>query len=126
MRKRDPIKHIRDLAKSKYPAKVTCAICYSVENLQLHHYNTLTLLLRKYSETNSVDISTDEAVLDMRGSFIAAHHKELFEDVVCLCKTCHNDKLHKIYGKVPSLGTAKKQPNWVKKMRDKHNAMAKN
>lgn len=121
---RDPIKHIRDKAKSKYPAKVSCAICSSDKNLQLHHYNTLTLLLKKYSLSNSVDISTDEAVLEMRDVFIEKHMKELYEDVVCLCKSCHNDKLHKIYGKTPTLATAGKQPRWVEKMRVKNNAMA--
>lgn len=119
--KRDPIKHIRDRAKARYPEKVFCEICSSTENLQLHHYNTLVLLLEKYAKENNIDISSDRAVLDMRDEFISKHQKELFADVVCLCTNCHNNKLHKIYGKAPMLGTAAKQPKWVQKMKEKHN-----
>jgi hypothetical protein len=38
---------------------------------------------------------------------------------VTLCHT-HHLKLHSIYGKDPSLGTAKKQMRWVEIQREKH------
>ena len=122
--KRDIIKYIRDRSKAKYPPKVECRICLSKDQLQLHHYNSMTLLLKKWlgkKEINSVD-----EILEVRDSFILEHDSEIFKEVVCLCKNCHTNKLHKIYGKVPSLSTSSKQPVWVEKMRDKHNAMAKN
>lgn len=110
---RDPIKWIRDRAKARYPTKVICAICSSTENLQLHHYNTLSLLFAKWPRNK-------EPILVVRDDFIAEHEKELFVDVVCLCKNCHYNRLHKIYGKTPALSTNIKQKNWVQKMREKN------
>ena len=119
---RDPIKWIRDAAKSRYPTKVQCAICNTKADLQLHHYNTLTLLLAVWLKGNK--ITTDEQILEVRDDFIKEHESELFEQVVCLCKNCHNNKLHKVYGKTPSLATATKQPKWVEKMHLKFEAKA--
>jgi hypothetical protein len=48
--KRDPIKYIRDRAKSKYKKDSECYICGAKTELDFHHYNTLTQLLRSWLE----------------------------------------------------------------------------
>jgi len=121
--KRDIVKYIRDASKNKYPKKVLCAICSTTEQLELHHYNTLSLLLARDLKGKPAVDSVDK-VMAYRDDFINVYSKEIFIDVVCLCKNCHNNKLHKVYGKVPALSTACKQPDWVEKMRTKHNALA--
>ena len=44
---------------------------------------------------------------------------KLYEHTVTLCHE-HHLKLHSIYGKDPSLATAKKQEKWVEIQRTKH------
>lgn len=118
-RKRDPIKHVRDRAKSRYAKGTECFICGESENLDFHHYNSMTPLLNKWARAGKIDISTDDAVLAIRDQFIAEHEYEIFDAAVTLCHT-HHLKLHSIYGKDPPLVTAKKQENWVKIQREKH------
>jgi len=57
--------------------------------------------------------------MQIRDTFIEEYSKELFEDAVTLCHT-HHLRLHSIYGKRPKMITARKQPRWVEKQRDKH------
>jgi len=121
-RKRDPVKHIRDKAKAAYVKDTECCICGATEALELHHTHSLTLLLEKWAKTYNVDISTDDAVLEIRESFIAQHDTQIYKDVFTLCLK-HHQGLHSIYGKAPALLTASKQSAWINKQRDKFNGI---
>jgi hypothetical protein len=121
--KRVATKHIRDGIKSKYPEKVECAICGTKNDLEGHHYTTLSLLLKQYCMEHNIPINTDEEVLAMRDAFYEAYWFEVVEDMVCLCEE-HHRLLHKTYGREPSLGTASKQKNWVIKMKHKLSGQA--
>lgn len=119
--KRVATKHIRDGIKSNYNKKTNCEVCDATESLELHHYVTVSILLKKYAKANNIDISTDEAVLAMRDKFYKVYWHELVDDTVTLCAT-HHKLLHKVYGKEPPMSTAKKQARWVAKQHDKmHN-----
>lgn len=117
--KRDEIKYIRDLAKSSYKKDKECYICGSVENLQFHHFYSMTELWNKFKKKAKVIINNEEDILDWREAFKSAHHTEIYEETVTLCKYDHMDRLHKIYGKSPSLATAKKQKRWTNIQREK-------
>jgi len=118
--KRDEIKYVRDLAKSSYQKDTKCYICGSAEELQFHHFYSMTLLWAKWKKKYSIVINTVEDILAAREDFKGYHSKEIYADTVTLCKFHHMDKLHKIYGKVPTLGTAEKQKRWCDKQRIKH------
>lgn len=109
MLKRDAPKYIRDLAKKDYVKGSYCEICGTVDELELHHYHTVSRMVYRWMTLNRI---TDDTLLERRQEFIDLHRKELYYDVATLCKT-HHRALHKIYGKDPSLGTAEKQKNWV-------------
>jgi hypothetical protein len=114
--KRDIVKYIRDKAKSGYDKGSCCEICDETENLDFHHYYTVSLLVHAWVRKNTLD---PEEVMEWREDFIEKHRSQLYDDAVTLCHT-HHLKLHSIYGKNPNLGTAKKQQNWVSIQRDKH------
>jgi len=114
--KRYAIKYVRDRAKSRYEKGTECRVCGSTESLDFHHYTTLSDLFNRWLLRNRLDPND---VLEFRDRFIEEHEKELYEDTVTLCHDDHL-KLHSIYGKNPSLGTAGKQARWVEKMRIKH------
>ena len=118
-RKRDPIKHVRDKAKARYKKGTHCRICDTTENLDFHHFHSLTPLFNKWLKANSIKIHTDEDVVAVRDQFIAEHMSELYDETVTLCHT-HHLKLHSIYGKDPPLITAAKQKNWVELQREKN------
>lgn len=118
--KRDITKIIRDGAKSCYNKGSSCRICNSTENLQFHHFKTLSILVNNWLRKNKISVSTLEEVQALRQQFIEEYKQELYDDTVTLCKTCHNDKLHKVYGKNPPLATAEKQKRWVERQREKH------
>lgn len=120
--KRDEIKYIRDLAKSSYKKAGMCYICGSGDNLQFHHYYSLTALWNKFKKKCKITIHTVQDILDYREQFKSAHHKEIYDDTVTLCKFHHMERLHKIYGKSPSLATAEKQRRWVEIQREKENS----
>ena len=117
--KRDPIKFVRDKAKARYQKDTECHICGKTEDLDFHHYYTLTPLFNKWLRDQKIVIRTDEDVLAVRDRFIAEHMPELYEYAVTLCHD-HHLKLHSIYGKDPPLTTAKKQMNWVRIQREKN------
>lgn len=117
--KRDEIKYIRDLSKSSYKKDTECRICGSKENLQFHHYYSLTALWNKFKKKVGFSIESVQDILDRREQFKSAHHTEIYEETVTLCKFHHMERLHKIYGKSPSLATAKKQKRWVEIQREK-------
>lgn len=115
--KRVATKHIRDGIKAKYKKESCCSICGTEDSLELHHYSTVSLLLKDYANTHGIPIGTDDEVLAMRDKFYEIYSKELIEDTVTLCAK-HHALLHKTYGKAPPLHTAKKQAAWVLKRRD--------
>lgn len=114
--KRDVVKYVRDRAKSNYQKGSECRICGSTRKLDFHHFYSLSPLLYRWIRKNKLDPSD---VIDFRDAFIEEHEAELYEHTVTLCHD-HHLKLHSIYGKDPSLATAKKQARWVDIQRNKH------
>ena len=117
--KRDEIKYVRDLAKSAYTKDTECRICLTSEELQFHHFYTMTLLWARWKKKEKIQIDSVEDIMSAREDFKGYHVKEIYQDTVTLCKNCHMNKLHRIYGKTPSLATAEKQKRWVEKQRIK-------
>lgn len=113
--KRDLVKYVRDRAKSAYNKGSECYICGDTHSLDFHHYYSLTPLLNRWIKLNR---KKPEDVLEWRDEFIRLHKDELYTHAVTLCRS-HHLHLHKIYGKNPSLGTAKKQMRWVEIQREK-------
>ena len=48
---RDPIKYVRDRAKSRYQKGSQCEICGATESLDFHHYYTMTPLFNKWCKS---------------------------------------------------------------------------
>ena len=117
--KRDPIKFVRDRAKGRYQKGTECEICGTSENLDFHHFYTLTPLFNKWLRDNKITINTDDDVISIRDRFIEEHMPELYDHTVTLCHD-HHMKLHSVYGKDPPLTTAQKQVRWVGIQREKH------
>lgn len=116
--KRYSLKVIRDGAKSAYQKDDHCHICDTEEELQLHHFTSLSILWENWCRRNKVKIHYMEDVLAVRARFIEENHDQLYFDVVTLCKT-HHQNLHELFGKAPALGTAKAQRKWVEVRRSK-------
>ena len=116
--KRIPVKWVRDRAKAAYDKKDHSYICGTSEDLELHHLQSITLLLNEWADRKSYDISTDEGILAVRDEFIAEHHTQIYEWVYTLCNK-HHVKLHGIYGKAPTLASAPKQSRWLEIQRTK-------
>ena len=120
--KRDRVKYIRDRAKSRYDKCTECYICGEQKRLDFHHYYSLSPLLAKWLKDKQKlrpDHYTDEYIVIWRDQFIEEMYTELYDDTVTICHT-HHLQLHSLYGKNPSLGTAKKQMNWVEIQREKY------
>ena len=117
--KRDEIKYIRDLSKSSYTKDTKCYICGATEDLDFHHFSSLTLLWNKWKKDNDIQINSVEDIMIERENFKGYHFKEIYADTVTLCRFHHRDRLHKIYGKAPTLATAAKQKRWCEKQRIK-------
>lgn len=115
---RTAIKWIRDLAKSHYKRDTKCAICGVEHELEFHHYNTVSLVLKQYAEDYDLSLDSKEEILAMREKFIKDKWHEMVEDAVTLCAT-HHKLLHKLYGKEPELHTASKQKIWVERQHEK-------
>jgi len=115
------VKYIRDGVKSNYPIKVACRICGVTEELENHHYHTMTLMWNKFKKDNKIVIKDPEHIMEVRKDFYEQYWDKLVSDqeLVCLCKA-HHLKLHSIYGKDPSLATAEKQKRWVNIQRGKN------
>ena len=117
--KRDEIKYIRDISKAAYTKEATCYICGTTEELQFHHFYSMTPLWEKWKKDNNIVITSVEDILDYREHFKAFHSNEIYNETVTLCKFHHMEKLHKVYGKVPALHTAEKQKRWCDKQKEK-------
>jgi len=116
---RDEIKYVRDGAKAAYKKDPECYICGTSADLQFHHFYSMTPLWEKWKKTNSITINSTEDIFDIREDFISEFHDEIYNQTITLCKFHHMERLHKIYGKVPILGTAMKQKRWCEKQRIK-------
>ncbi|QGH45212.1 hypothetical protein [Bacteriophage Eos] len=116
--KRDAISIMRDGIKSQYKRGNCCAICDVTEDLELHHYSTVALLVKNFAKEFRLDFNDEETILSNRDKFYQKYWHELVEDTVTLC-VHHHQKLHKVYTKEPPLFTAKKQKTWVEKQREK-------
>ena len=117
--KRDPIKYVRDKAKSAYAKEGHCHVCGDTNNLDFHHYYSLTPLFNKWCKKNKISVKTEDDILAVRDRFIAEHHEEIYIQAITICNSLH-EKLHSIYGKDPPLATAKKQMNWIAKQKEKN------
>ena len=117
--KRLEVKYIRDGAKALYHKDSECYICGSENELQMHHFYTLTPLWEKWKKENNITITSADHIKQVRDQFVEDMHIEMYHEVVTLCKFHHMDRLHKVYGKVPPLHTAKKQKIWCDKRREK-------
>ena len=116
--KRIPVKHVRDKAKAAYDKQDHCYICGTGEDLELHHFHSITILLDVWAKVKKYDISTDEGILAVRDEFIAEHRTELYDLVRTLCNK-HHVSLHKIFGKAPDPNSVQRQARWVDIQRDK-------
>jgi hypothetical protein len=116
--KRYFIKWIRDAAKSSYAKGTSCEICGSTEELDFHHFFSVSELVHAWERVNG-EVKSDDEALTERDKFIEQHKYELFDATVTLCNA-HHMKLHSIYGRNPKLSTALKQQNWVKIQREKY------
>jgi len=119
--KRIPVKWVRDKAKSAYEKQAKCYICGSTSELELHHLHSITWLLESWASKNNIDISTDDAILAVRDSFISSHYTEIYELVYTLCNR-HHVQLHSIYGKSPSPSSVAKQKRWIELQCEKHSS----
>jgi len=117
--KRLPTKYVRDRAKSAYNKGTECFVCTTAEELEFHHFYTVSILLNTWIRKNRLD---PENILDFRDRFIEEHKTELYDETVTLCKN-HHASLHMVYGKNPALGTAPKQKKWVEIQKEKHGAI---
>jgi hypothetical protein len=118
---RDPIKYVRDRAKSRYNKGSHCEICETTENLDFHHYYTMTPLFNKWCKDKKYTVKVVDDILAIRDEFITEEADKVFNQTVTLCHE-HHMKLHSVYGKDPALTTASKQMNWVRIQREKHEA----
>ena len=117
--KRDEVKYLRDGVKSQYNKGTECHICGSDDDLDFHHFCSISELWAKWKKANKVVISSVDDIMDIRDIFIAEYLDELLHQTATLCHD-HHLKLHSIYGRNPILATAKKQARWVEKQRVKH------
>jgi len=84
--KRDLVKYVRDRAKSKYNKGTECTICGETEELDFHHYYSLSPLLHRWVAKNRLN---PEDVMDFRDRFIEEHNEEMYEQAVTLCHKHH-------------------------------------
>ena len=116
--KRIAVKHVRDKAKSAYEKLDYCYVCGTQDDLELHHFHSITILLESWATRKHYDISTDAGILEVRDEFIAEHQTELYDLVRTLCNK-HHVALHRIFGQAPPAGSAERQARWVDIQRDK-------
>ncbi|MFP9048565.1 PhoH family protein, partial [Enterococcus faecalis] len=59
----DAISIMRDGIKSRYSKDGCCAICGSSEDLELHHYHTISQLIKKFAKELQLDFTDENIVL---------------------------------------------------------------
>jgi len=118
---RDPIKYVRDRAKSRYDKSSQCEICEATTSLDFHHYYTMTPLFNKWCKTKGYTVKVVDDILKIRDEFILEEEDKVYHQTVTLCHE-HHLKLHSVYGKDPALSTADKQKNWVRIQKEKYEA----
>ena len=118
---RDPIKYVRDRAKSRYDKGSQCEICEATTSLDFHHYYTMTPLFNKWCKLKGYTVKVVDDILKIRDEFILEEEDKVYNQTVTLCHE-HHLKLHSVYGKDPALSTADKQKNWVKIQKEKYEA----
>lgn len=116
--KRDAISLMRDGIKSRYHKESCCAVCGTEDSLEIHHYHTVSLLVKKFAREMQLDFTDEETVLSNRSKFYETYEHELVVDTVTLCTT-HHQRLHKVYTKEPPLFSAPKQKAWVEAQKNK-------
>lgn len=116
--KRDAISLMRDGIKARYHKESCCAICGTEDSLEIHHYHTVALLVKKFAQEMQLDFTDQEIVLSNRSKFYEKYGHELVVDTVTLCTT-HHQLLHKVYTKEPPLFSAPKQRSWVETQKEK-------
>ena len=52
--KRDVVKYVRDKAKSRYEKASACEICGATEQLDFHHFYSLTPLLNQWLQRTNM------------------------------------------------------------------------
>jgi len=109
---RIPVKWVRDKAKAAYTKAEACYICGTTHELELHHFNSITILLEAWATKKKYDISTDDGIVSVRDEFIEEHHDELYNQVRTFCNK-HHVALHRIFGKAPPPNSMHKQERWV-------------
>lgn len=112
------VKRVRDGVKTNYNKADECDICGSQEDLELHHFYSVSQMAEKWLRAKGVVITTDEQSLAYRDEFIKEHWDELVNQCATLCNP-HHKKLHRIYGPKPALFTGPKQARWVVKQKEK-------
>lgn len=117
--KRDIVKYIRDKAKSQYKKGDACQICGIREELDFHHYCSVSEMVSAWISKNKLKITTADEIMFHRDKFIEEHYDQMYNQTVTLCHK-HHLKLHTIYGRNPKLVTAPKQARWVQKQREKN------
>lgn len=113
------VKRVRDGVKSNYERGDACEICGSDEELELHHFFSVSQMATAWLRKNGIVIKTDQDSLDSRDLFIEEHWDKLVNQCATLCLT-HHRKLHKLYGTKPALATGPKQGRWVAKQAAKY------
>jgi len=68
---RDPIKYVRDRAKARYKKGAQCEICGTTENLDFHHYYTMTPLFNKWCKMKGYAVKVVDDILKIRDEFIS-------------------------------------------------------
>ena len=116
------VKRVRDRVKSNYERADDCEICGSSEDVELHHFYSVSEMCTKWLNKKGITITTDQESLDCRDEFIAEHWDELTNQCATLCNT-HHKKLHRVYGPKPALTTGPKQGRWVVKQKAKHESI---
>lgn len=116
------VKRIRDGVKTNYKRADACEICDSDEDIELHHFYSVSQMAEKWLNKKGLRIETDEQSLQYRDEFIKEHWEELINQCATLCNT-HHKKLHKLYGPKPALATGPKQGRWVAKQKAKNESI---
>lgn len=112
-KKRDIVKYVRDGIKQNYVKQEHCAICSSEQNLELHHYHSVKLVVDQFITANNLpEPSTEDECVSIREQLYKERWYELVDDTVTLCQE-HHKELHRIYGVTPLLNTAEAQKTWV-------------